>query len=56
MLSSIGTSFLIDLEYTSKNGTGTGEIVVLVEPVDKIPLGKFQVPFFSLLDISVQIS
>ena len=33
--------FTIEFEYVSKNGTGTGEIVVAIDTVDKIPLGKF---------------
>lgn len=32
-------TFTAELEYTSVNGTGTGEIEIDIETVDKIPLG-----------------
>jgi hypothetical protein len=35
----LGT-FSIDFAYTSKNGTGTGEISLEVVTVDGVPLGK----------------
>ncbi|XP_035680787.1 countin-3-like [Branchiostoma floridae] len=31
--------FLIDMEYETKNGTGTGELLIYVDPVDGLPLG-----------------
>ncbi|XP_066281985.1 countin-3-like [Branchiostoma lanceolatum] len=33
-------TFIIDVEYESKNGTGTGELVVDIDTVDGIPLGQ----------------
>jgi hypothetical protein len=33
-----GTKFGLDYVYVTKNGTGTGEIIVTVNTVDKIPL------------------
>ena len=33
--------FSIDFTYESKNGTGTGEIVLEIETVDKIPVSKY---------------
>jgi len=36
----VGTEFTIEVEYTSKNGTGTGEMVVGVETVDGIPIAN----------------
>ncbi|XP_035680752.1 countin-1-like isoform X1 [Branchiostoma floridae] len=33
-------TFMIDVEYTSKNGTGTGEMVIDIDTVDGIPLGQ----------------
>ena len=38
----IGTTFSMDLVYVSHNGTGTGEIILTVKTVDKIPIsGSF---------------
>lgn len=34
----MGTKFGLDYVYVTKNGTGTGEIVVSITTVDKIPL------------------
>ncbi|KAI8505679.1 hypothetical protein Bbelb_168680 [Branchiostoma belcheri] len=33
-------TFIIDVEYVSKNGTGTGEMVIDIDTVDGIPLGQ----------------
>jgi hypothetical protein len=33
-----GTTFKIQLKYTSTNGTGTGEIFIGIKTVDRIPL------------------
>ena len=30
----------IDVTYVSKNGTGTGELVIVIHTVDGIPVGK----------------
>jgi hypothetical protein len=35
---SIGTKFAIDFAFVSHNGTGTGEILVIVDTVDGVPL------------------
>ncbi|XP_013414049.1 countin-1-like [Lingula anatina] len=35
-----GTSFIVDIEYTSKNGTGTGELVIELDTVDGIPVAS----------------
>ncbi len=32
-------TFVADLQYVSKNGTGTGEISIDIDTVDQIPLG-----------------
>jgi len=32
--------FSIDFTYQSKNGTGTGQIVLEIDTVDGIPVGK----------------
>lgn len=34
----MGTKFGIDYVFVTKNGTGTGEIIVDIKTVDKIPL------------------
>jgi hypothetical protein len=34
----VGTKFGIDYVYVTNNGTGTGEIVVSIKTIDKIPL------------------
>ena len=34
----MGTKFGIDYVFVSTNGTGTGEIIVSIKTVDKIPL------------------
>ncbi|KAL5009318.1 hypothetical protein ScPMuIL_014899 [Solemya velum] len=31
--------FIIDIEYSSENGTGTGELAVAIHTVDGIPVG-----------------
>ena len=34
----VGSTILIDYIFVSKNGTGTGEIVLSIDTVDKLPL------------------
>jgi hypothetical protein len=34
----MGTKFALDFVYVSNNGTGTGEIILTIKTVDKIPL------------------
>jgi hypothetical protein len=36
----MGTKFAIDFVYVSKNGTGTGEIIITIKTVDKVPLSS----------------
>ncbi|XP_078671733.1 countin-3-like [Branchiostoma floridae x Branchiostoma belcheri] len=33
-------TFLIDLEYETKNGTGTGELLIYLDTVDGLPIGS----------------
>lgn len=33
-----GTKFAIDFVYNSTNGTGTGEMIITIKTVDKVPL------------------
>ncbi|CAF1464454.1 unnamed protein product [Rotaria magnacalcarata] len=33
-----GTTFSIDFVYVSNNGTGTGELIIAIKTVDKVPL------------------
>ena len=37
---SFAGEFAIAFEYVSKNGTGTGEIGLSIDTVDKIPVGE----------------
>jgi hypothetical protein len=35
-----GTTFTIDMTYTSMNGTGTGQMVFAIETPDRVPVGN----------------
>ena len=37
----LGTTFVISMTFTTQKGTGTGEVDVVVETVDGIPVGAF---------------
>lgn len=51
-----GSTFEIDFTFTTQNGTGTGEIVLIINTRDGLPLSKYQLTYIIHYDMKVMLS